>query len=346
MKRTRDFLRIGIVGATGLVGRTLLKVLEERELPISSIKLFATQRSQGVKLKFKGSEQVVESVDKANFRDFDVVFFSAGKDASSKLVPLAIGKGCLVIDNGSFWRLRYDVPLVVPEVNFEDALKHKGLIANPNCSTIQLVVALKPILDNFGIKKVEVSTYQAISGAGYKGLEKLLYEIRTNEVNPIISNHPIAFNILFHSIPSKYEFSEEEVKIVNETRKILHKKDFRICATCVRIPVTYGHCESVSVVTRFPFELDKLVETMVKAPGIKVVDEPEKELYPTPRLAEGTDFVYVGRIRKNPVEKNGFLMWVVADNVRKGAASNAVQILENLWNRSPDKIFKFKGMFR
>jgi aspartate-semialdehyde dehydrogenase len=339
-------LSIAIVGATGLVGRTFLKVLEERDISISHLGLFATVRSAGKKLLFKGEEFVVQNIEQADFSRFDVALFSAGKEASKKYVPLAVKSGTLVIDNGSFWRMNPKVPLVVPEVNFDDALNHRGIIANPNCSTIQLVVALKPISDRFGIKKVEVSTYQAISGAGQKGINKLLEEIQSNKPVQILSSHPIAFNILFHSIPGKFLFSEEETKIINETRKILHLRKLKISATCVRIPVLVGHCESVTVQTKSSFALEELEEILRNSKGIKIMDEPDKEIYPTPRIVEGTDYVYIGRIRRNNAEKNSMHLWVVADNVRKGAASNAIQILEQLLKVAPEKIKNFPKMFR
>ncbi len=337
-------LRIAIVGATGLVGRTFLKILSENKLPISKLDIFATQRSAGTKLFFKNKEIEVIDIAKINFNNYDVAFFSAGKEASLNLVPIALKNGTLVIDNGSYWRLHSSVPLVVPEVNFQDALKHNGLIANPNCSTIQLVVALKPILDKFGLKKVEVSTYQAISGAGQKGIQKLLSEIESGKVVDLLSKHPIAFNINFHKIQNKFDYSEEEYKIINETRKILNEKRLKITATCVRIPVLVGHCESVSIITKKDFTLEEIVETLSQNPAIKLYDDPEHEIYPTPKVVEGTDFVFIGRIRRNPIEKNGLHLWIVADNVRKGAASNAIQILEKLWNEAPELIYKFPKM--
>lgn len=338
-------LRIAIVGATGLVGRTFLRVLEKTNLPISKIGLYATEKSEGQSLLFKGEMIRVNEIRKADFSEYDVAFFSAGKDASQKYVPLAVSKGTLVIDNGSFWRMHKDVPLVVPEVNFSSALNHKGIIANPNCSTIQLVVAINPIKINFGLKKIEVSTYQAVSGAGQKGVNKLLHELENGITEQIISKHPIAFNIIFHKIPAQFEFSEEETKIINETKKILEAKNLRVSATCVRIPVLVSHCESVSIETQKPFELKEIVEILDNSPGIKVIDDPANEEYPTPQLAKESDLVYVGRLRKNPTSKNGLLLWVVADNLRKGAATNAIQILETLWEIAPDLIHKFTKLF-
>lgn len=340
-----DSLRIAIVGSTGLVGRTFTKILETSTIPISKLDLFATSKSEGLAIPFKSKEILVQDIKKIDFKKYDVALFSAGKEASKNLIPDAVEAKTLVIDNGSYWRLHPEVPLVVPEVNFQDTMKHKGIIANPNCTTIQLVVALKPLEDKYQLKKVEVSTYQAISGAGQKGIQKLLKEIETGQVEPILSKHPIAFNINFHKIDSKFGFSEEEEKVINETRKILHKKNLKIAATCVRIPVLIGHCESVSLVTRKPFTLDEIIETYTNFNGIKVLDEPENEIYPTPKVVEGTDFVYIGRIRINPAERNGLLIWVVADNVRKGAASNAIQILERLWNEAPEKITNFPRLF-
>ncbi len=335
-------LRIAIVGATGLVGRTFLKILEDSFLSIESISLFATSRSAGTTLPFKNKTLIVEDVQTADFSSFDVALFSAGKDASKTHVPRAVEQKCLVIDNGSYWRMHPDVPLVVPEVNFPEVEKHNGIIANPNCSTIQLVVALNPIKQNFGLKRVEVATYQAISGAGQKGINKLLNEIGTNEVEPTLSKHPIAFNIIFHSIPGKYEFSEEETKVMHETRKILGLPNLPISATCVRIPVVVSHCESVSLETYSHFELPEIESILAKSEGIKVIDEPDKENYPTPIQAKDTDFVYIGRIRRNPAVENGMLLWVVADNVRKGAALNAVQILEKMYREIPEVLFKLR----
>lgn len=341
----KDYLKLGIVGATGLVGRTFLKVLEEKAIPVEKIDLYATKKSAGIKLTYKDIQLEVKDIENADFSEYDVLLFSAGKEASMKYVPIAVKSGCLVIDNGSYWRMHPEVPLVVPEVNFKDSLNHKGIIANPNCSTIQLVMALKPIADKFGLIKVEVSTYQAISGAGQKGIDKLLNEIKSGQVIEVLSKHPIAFNINFHKISAKYEYSEEEIKIINETKKILNNNELKISATCVRVPVVFGHCESVSIITEKPFELNEVEKILKSAPGITIIDEPEKENYPTPKIVEGLDNVFIGRLRKNVAEENGILMWVVADNIRKGAASNAVQILEKLWNEAKEYVFNFKNFF-
>ncbi len=341
----KDSLNLGIVGATGLVGRAFLKVLEEKSLPIEEIELFATKKSAGTILTYKNIQLEVQDIEKADFDKYDVLLFSAGKEASLKYVPIAVKSGCLVIDNGSFWRMHPEVPLIVPEVNFQDSLNHKGIIANPNCSTIQLVVALKPIYEKFGLRKVEVSTYQAISGAGQKGIDKLFQEIETGRTIETLSKHPIAFNINFHKISGKYNYSEEEIKIINETKKILHNTDLKVSATCVRIPVVFGHCESVSLITEKPFELDEIENVLISAPGITLYDDPEIENYPTPKIVEGHDNVFVGRLRKSLTDENGLLMWVVADNIRKGAASNAIQILAKLWYQAREHIFNFKKLF-
>lgn len=339
-------LRLAIVGATGLVGRSFLQVLEKKSIPISTIGLFASKKSEGHSLLFKGEMYRVANIENADFNEFDVALFSAGKEVSQKYVPLAVSKGTLVIDNGSYWRMHQEVPLVVPEVNFSAALNHKGIIANPNCSTIQLVVPLNPIKEKFGLKRVEISTYQAVSGAGQKGVDKLLRELEMQKPDPTISKHPIAYNIIFHKISNRYEFSEEELKIINETKKILNAKNLKISATCVRIPVLVSHCESVSIETRQPFKLEEIAETLSNSPGIKLVDDPANEDYPTPQMVKGSDLVYVGRLRRNPAVKNGILLWVVADNLLKGAASNAIQILENLWQKAPDKIKDFNPLFK
>ncbi len=337
-------LKIAIVGSTGLVGRTFLKVLEERKIPIESIRLFASTASKGKIIQFKDSELVVEALDELkSFSQFDVALFSAGKYVSEHFAPRFARAGCLVIDNGSFWRMNPKVPLVVPEVNFYDVVRHNGIIANPNCSTIQLVVPLKVLLDSFGLKRVEVSTYQAISGAGQKGIDRLEQEISNFDQIADYTNNPIAFNINFHKIDTIFGSSEEERKVMNETKKILHLPKLKISATCVRIPTFVGHCESVSVETKEPFpDLKQVYDLFEAFPSIKIIDDPAREKYPTPLLAQNTDFVYVGRLRRNPLYKNGLNLWVVADNVRKGAATNAVQILERMFTETPELIFKFK----
>lgn len=323
-------INIGVVGATGLVGRKMLEVLEERNFPIGKIRLFATSKSAGQKIKFKNELIEVEDASNSSFKGLDIALFSAGKEASKNIAPKVVADGCVVIDNGSYWRMNKNVPLVVPEVNPEDAFKHQGIIANPNCSTIQLVVVLKPLNDKFGIKRVVVSTYQSISGAGQKGLNQLYSELKGEAPKDRISNQQLAFNTVFHAISDDSLYSEEEVKMINETRKILNYPDLKISVTCVRLPITGGHSESVNIEFENDFHLDEITDTLKNTKGVVVLDEPKKEIYPTPILAENKDEVFVGRIRRDPSIDNGINLWLVSDNLRKGAATNAVQIAELL----------------
>jgi aspartate-semialdehyde dehydrogenase len=323
-------LNIAIVGASGLVGRTMVRVLEEREFPLKSLRLFASERSAGTKVVYKGYEIEVEPLTKDSFVGIDVALFSAGKYVSTEFAPVAAAAGCVVIDNGSYWRMHKDVPLVVPEVNPEAAQNHHGIIANPNCSTIQLVVALKPIHETYGLKRVIVSTYQSISGAGQKGVDKLNKELIGESTG---DKHPIAFNTMFHSISDPSGFSEEEIKMINETRKILGESELKTAVTCVRLPLLGGHAESVNIETEKPFEIDDLRKLFSNREDIILVDNPEKEIYPTPLMSANTDPVYVGRIRRDDTVANGAYLWVVADNLRKGAATNAVQIAELIYEK-------------
>lgn len=326
-------INIGIVGATGLVGRKMLEVLEERNFPIGELRLFSSPKSAGKTLNFKNKLIKVEDANKSSFLDLNIVLFSAGKEASQNIAPKAVSDGGIVIDNGSYWRMDDNVPLVVPEVNPQDAFKHKGIIANPNCSTIQLVTALKPLNDKFKLKRVIVSTYQSVSGAGKKGLNQLFAELKGELPSERISSHQIAFNTVFHKISDGSLYSEEEIKMMNETRKILNLPDLKISVTCVRIPVTGGHSESVNIEFEKPFDLNDVITTLKNQKGIKILDEPQKEKYPTPLFAENKDEVFVGRIRRDESVENGLNLWVVADNLRKGAATNAIQIAELFINK-------------
>lgn len=322
--------RVAVAGATGMVGRTMLQVLEERNYPIDELFLFASAKSAGQKITFKGREYVVEELREDSFdRGIDVALFSAGGDTSLKFSPVAAAKGCVVIDNSSAWRMDREVPLVVPEVNPEDVKWNKGIIANPNCSTIQAVVALKPLYDRYGIKRIVYSTYQAVSGAGVKGYNDLLNG--TKGETPKKFQHPIAFNVLPH-IDSFLNngYTKEEMKMVNETRKILHNDKLRVTATTVRVPVFHGHSESINVEFEKDFELKDVFEALKNFPGIIVQDNPAENLYPMPINAAGKNEVFVGRIRRDESVDSGINMWVVADNIRKGAATNAVQIAELL----------------
>ena len=320
-----------IVGATGMVGRKFLQVLEERKLPMNNVYMMASARSAGQTLTFMGKEYVVEELNEKSFegRGIDIALFSAGGDTSLKYAPIAAKAGVVVIDNSSAWRMDPEVPLVVPEVNPEDILKNKGIIANPNCSTIQAMVALKPLDDKYTIKRVVYSTYQAVSGAGVKGYNDLKNGV--NGAAPQKFPYPIYGNVLPHiDVFLENGFTKEEMKMVNETRKILHRPDMRITATTARVPVFHGHSESINVEFEKPFELKELVATLAAAPGIIIEDDVANNKYPMPIYAEDHDEVYVGRIRRDESVESGVNLWVVADNIRKGAATNAVQIAQKL----------------
>ena len=323
-------LTVAVVGATGMVGRTFLKVLEEKKLPVDTYYLFASAKSAGSKVQFMGKEYVIEELTETSFdRGIDIALFSAGGSTSEKFAPIAASKGCVVIDNSSAWRMNDEVPLVVPEVNPEDIKWNKGIIANPYCSTIQAMVALKPLDEKYTIKRVVYSTYQAVSGAGVGGWNDLENGLKGEA--PKKFPHPIAGNCIPHIdvfLPNGY--TKEEEKMIKETRKILGKPDMRITATTVRVPVFNGHSESINVEFEKPFDLDELKEVLKNAPGVVVQDDTANNLYPMAINAAGTDETYVGRIRRDESVENGVNLWVVADNIRKGAASNAVQIAEKL----------------
>ncbi len=318
---------IAIVGATGMVGRTFLKVLEEVNLPAESYTLLASSRSAGKKLTFLGKEYEVQELTENSFDGIDIALFSAGGSTSEKFAPIAASKDCLVIDNSSAWRMDPEVPLVVPEVNPEDIKKHKGIIANPNCSTIQAMVALRPLQLKYGIKRIVYSTYQAVSGAGLGGYNDLKNGI--NGEPPQKFNHPIFNNCLPQIdvfLPNGY--TKEEMKMVNETRKILGDDNMKITATTVRVPVFDCHSESINVELEKPFDLKELRECLENAPGLVVQDDIDNCVYPMACTAVGTNETYVGRIRRDESVENGVNLWVVADNIRKGAATNAVQIAQ------------------
>ena len=323
-------LNVAVVGATGMVGRTFLKVLEEEKLPVENYYLFASARSAGSKVEFMGKEYTVEELNENSFdRGIDIALFSAGGSISEKFAPIAASKGCVVIDNSSAWRMNPEVPLVVPEVNPEDIKWNKGIIANPNCSTIQAMVALKPLDVKYKIKRVIYSTYQAVSGAGMGGWNDLENGLKGEA--PKKFPHPIANNCLPHIdvfLPNGY--TKEEMKMVEETKKILGRDDIRITATTVRVPVFNSHSESINLEFENAFELSELVETLKNAPGIVVQDDTANNVYPMAITATGTNDTYVGRIRRDESVENGVNLWVVADNIRKGAAANAVQIAKKL----------------
>ena len=326
---------VAILGATGAVGRTMLKVLEERDFPIEELKLLASERSAGTEIEFRGNKYVVEAVTPESFEGIDIALFSAGSSRSKIWAPIAAEKGAVVIDNSSAFRMEPDVPLVVPEVNPDDVHLHKGIIANPNCSTIQMVVALYPIHKKKRIKRIIVSTYQAVSGAGAKAIEDLEKETKSKFEGKHYYPEALPASIAFNVIPRIDVFMEngytkEELKMLNETRKIMHAPDIKVSATCVRVPVFVGHSESVTIETEEPITPEEAREILKEAPGVIVEDDPENNVYPMPIDVEGKDDVFVGRIRKDLAFENGLSMWVVADNLRKGAATNAVQIAEVL----------------
>jgi aspartate-semialdehyde dehydrogenase len=331
----QNAFRVAVVGATGAVGNLMVKVLEERAFPTGEIKLLASARSAGKKLLFHEKEIVVSELTEDSFEGIQLALFSAGGGVSRKFAPVAARAGAVVIDNSSAWRMDPEVPLVVPEVNPNAALSHSGIIANPNCSTIQMVVALKPIYDAVGIRRIVVTTFQAVSGTGKRAIE----ELRT-QVSDVMSGrdtmrqiypHQIAFNCFPH-IGAFLDngFSEEEMKMVNETRKIFDDARIGVCATTVRVPVIYGHSESINIETDRKISPEEARELLKAAPGVRVIDDPCNAVYPVPLDVAGTDETLVGRVRTDPSVENGIAMWVVADNVRKGAATNAVQIAEIL----------------
>ena len=327
----REFA-VAVVGASGLVGRKMIQVLEERKFPVRALTLLASPRSAGTTLSFRGKAERVQTLSPTSFSGVDVALFSAGAAVSKEFAPVAAGAGALVIDNSSAFRLDKDVPLVVPEVNPSAIRRHKGIIANPNCSTIQMVVALKPLHDRWRIRRIVVSTYQSVTGAGKKGLTQLEDEVgkRSGERK---FPHPIAFNILPQvDVFMDDRYTKEEHKMMDETRKIMGDPDIRVSATCVRVPVYGGHSESVNVEFEKPYELADVREALRGAPGVVLQDDPGESLYPMPLNAWEKDDVFVGRVRRDISVDNGLDLWIVADNLRKGAATNAVQIAEE-WSR-------------
>lgn len=326
-------MRIAVVGATGMVGRMFLKVLEEKQLPVDEYVLFASKRSAGSTVEFMGKEYIIEELNENSFDSkFDIALFSAGGETSLKYAPIAANKGCIVIDNSSAWRMDKDVPLVVPEVNPEEIFKHNGIIANPNCSTIQAVVALKPLHDKYKIKRIVYSTYQAVSGAGQQGYMDLENGIKGEA--PKKFPYPIFGNCLPHiDVFLDNGYTKEEMKMINETKKILKDYTLKITATTVRVPVFHGHSESINVEFEKDFDLDELKQTLATFEGIILEDDIKNNIYPMAINAENKDEVFVGRIRRDESVKSGINMWVVADNIRKGAATNAVQIAEKIINK-------------
>lgn len=321
---------IAIVGATGMVGRTFLKVLDQRNFEIDNLYLFSSKKSAGSVVKFRDKEYIVEELNEDSFsRDIDIALFSAGGNVSKKFAPIAKENGVIVVDNSSAWRMDKDIPLVVPEVNPKDIDWNNGIIANPNCSTIQSVVPLKVLHEDFKIKRVIYSTYQAVSGSGIGGIMDLENGINGEENKKY--PHQIAYNCIPH-IDDFMEngYTKEEIKMIEETKKILNDQDIRVTATTVRVPVKYGHSVSINIEFEKEFELDKVYELLKSVDGIVVIDDIKNNTYPMAIDVEGKDEVYVGRIRRDYSIDNGINMWVVADNIRKGAATNTVQIAELL----------------
>lgn len=330
----RESYRVAVVGATGAVGTTLLELLAERNFPIASLKLLASHRSAGEVLTFKDEHIIIEELTHDSFGSVDVVFSSAGATVSRKFIPAAVENGALVVDNTSAFRMDADTPLVVPEVNIDAARKHNGLIANPNCSTIQMMVALKPIYDAAGIKRIVVSTYQSVSGKSGRAVMELVRQTTSAlEGRPIdreLFPHQMAFNVAFDWPFTDSGDSEEEIKMVNETRKILEDETIGVSATTVRVPVFYAHSESINVETHEKLTPAQARKCLADAPGVTLIDDPGNLKYPLAVDAAGKDDVYVGRIREDTSIANGLNLWVVSDNLRKGAALNAIQIAENL----------------
>ncbi|WP_062231816.1 aspartate-semialdehyde dehydrogenase [Fictibacillus sp. FJAT-27399] len=340
---TQNGFNVAVVGATGAVGQQMLKTLEERNFPIAKLSLLASSRSAGKTAVYKGKEVIIQEALPEAFEGVDIALFSAGGSISKALAPEAVKRGAVVIDNTSAYRMDENVPLVVPEVNEEDIRNHNGIIANPNCSTIQMVVALKPLHEKYGLNKVIVSTYQAVSGAGAKAIEELKSQSQdildgkefTPEILPCASDEK-HYQIAFNAVPQIDKFQEngytfEEMKMINETKKIMHMPQLEVAATCVRLPVETGHSESVYVeLGENVSSLEEIKDLMASSEGITLQDDPKNQIYPMPAHCVGKNDVFVGRIRRDLDRNNAFHLWIVSDNLLKGAAWNSVQIAESL----------------
>lgn len=333
MFEKKEAYTVAVVGATGAVGGEMIEILEERKFPVAALVPLASARSAGGTVSFRGGEAIVGELTGGSFEGVDIALFSAGGQVSKEFAPLAVKAGAVVIDNSSAWRMAADVPLVVPEVNAQDIGWHRGIIANPNCSTIQMVVALQPLHEQFRIRRIVVTTFQSVSGTGKEAMDELMEESRAllsfQEAKPKVYPHRIAFNCLPHIddfLPTGY--TKEEMKMVNETRKIMGDDSLAITATTVRVPVYIGHSESVNIETERKATATEARAVLSMAAGVKVYDDPARALYPMPLDIAGTDDVYVGRIREDDSVASGLNLWIVADNLRKGAALNAVQIAE------------------
>ncbi|MEF3304887.1 aspartate-semialdehyde dehydrogenase [Paenibacillus sp. GYB003] len=336
----QKLFNVAVVGATGAVGEQIIRLLAERDFPVNELKLLSSARSAGTKIKFKNREITIEEATPESFKGIDIALFSAGGDVSRKLVPHAVEHGAVCIDNTSAFRMDPETPLVVPEVNIDKIAEHKGVIANPNCSTIQMVAALKPLYDRFGISRIIVSTYQAVSGAGAKAIHEMQRQTKEvlegRDANPDIlpvSSLPVKHQIAFNAIPQIDKFTDngftyEEMKMINETKKIMNDDSLEVTATCVRIPVVYGHSESVYVELKNDFDLAEVKSLLANAPGIELLDNPDEQLYPLATDAAGKLETFVGRVRRDLSNPRALNMWIVSDNLLKGAAWNAVQIAE------------------
>ena len=326
---------VAVVGATGVVGKEIIEILAERNFPVGKLVLLASERSLGMTMDYKGDQVDIELLTENAFKGVDFALFSAGASISEKFAPAAVKAGAVVIDNTSFFRMHAEVPLVVPEVNRHDLKWHKGIIANPNCSTAQMVLVLKPIHDKAKIKRLVISTYQSVSGAGKEAIDELEKQARGNlsgsDIVQKIFPHPIAFNVLPHiDVFLENGYTKEEMKMVQETQKIMGDPSIMVTATTARVPVFVGHSESINIQTERKITAKECKTLLKSAPGVEVMDSPSENLYPTPRDAAGKDSVFVGRIREDISQANGIELWCVADNLRKGAALNAVQIAECL----------------
>ncbi len=333
-----DGPRIAVIGATGAVGKVFLQLLEERRFPAGSIRLCASERSWGKVLTVNGAQLTVEQATPQLLREVDIAFIAASSDVSREMAPLAVEQGCLVVDKSSAFRMDPDVPLVVPEVNADDIDGHSGIIAVPNCSTTPLVMALRPLNEISPVQRVVVDTYQSVSGSGAAAMAELRTQtgrvLAGEAAEPDAYPHQIAFNVLPHIEPFlESGYTREEEKMVNETRKILHLPELAVSATCVRVPVMVGHSEAVHVEFEHPVTAADVRESLSRAPGLRVLDDPASNVYPMPIDAEGADEVFVGRIRQDRSHPRGVAMWLVSDNLRKGAALNALQIAEELLTR-------------
>lgn len=335
-------MNIAIVGASGAVGHEFLRVLEEQNFPVTSLRLFGSERSAGSKIAFKGEDHTVELLsEESDFSGVDIAFVSAGAGTSKRYAETITRHGTVMIDNSSAFRMEEDVPLVVPEVNPEDALcRPRGIIGNPNCTTIQMVVALKPIHDLSPIRKVRVATYQAASGAGAEAMKELEHQYEELQAGrkPTVDKfaYQLAYNLIPHvDVFTDNGYTKEEMKMYHETRKIMHSDTISVSATCVRVPVLRAHSEAVWVKTETPLALDGVREAFSKAPGLVLMDNPEEKVYPMPLDAAGTDPVYVGRLRRDISDEEGLAFWIVGDQIKKGAALNAVQIAQWLIANDP-----------